>query len=48
MVRNPADVKHESVGTSVGEMLRNLQEAAMGVSGQGDKSFSPKIQKTKY
>ena len=26
-------------------MRRNLQEAAMGVSGQGEKSLSPKTQK---
>jgi len=29
----------------VGEIRRSLQEAAMGVSGQGEKSLSPKTQK---
>ena len=29
----------------MGEIRRSLQEAVMGVSGQGEKSFSPKTQK---
>ena len=29
-----------------GEIRRGWQEAAMGVSGQGEKSLSPKTQKT--
>jgi len=41
MVRNPADMKYE-------RLRRNLQEAAMGASSQGDKPFSSQIQKTKY
>ena len=31
--------------SSVGEIRRSLQEATMGVSGQGDKPLSPKTQK---
>ena len=46
MVRNPAGINQgERGGRSVGGIRRRLQEVAMGVSGQGEKSLYPKTQK---
>ena len=40
-VRNYADIFRERDGVRVGEINRRLQEAAMGVFGQGEKFISP-------
>ena len=46
MVRKPAGIKQgETDGRSVGEIRRSFQEAAMGVSCQGEKSL-PRPRKT--